>query len=557
MYTSNAFASASRGIPNALPPPSEADQLYKDWLIFNRFLKNEDERLALEAGGASRPLSFGSSPATAPSNDVETAAVLYQLRRELEDAILIEENRAKRTVGRTTLSPSDAVRQEVRDMPPAPSSAMHRTYTLNSDYSGNFTGFNEPLMANSMATLRPNQRTPSPTTSPSGSPQIQQSYFGTVDWGDLHRTPSQSTARTSFSTSPDSRVSLGTALTTPDEHPLRTRYSVQSLATIALGEGALEWNKLCRKVDVERATSHNVESRECDMHWRYREDAGLTIRTVYRDERTKKAQVWVTQHFPATGPSIPLTTSYPDGDVSLDFPRSSFGKLEKGYRDIKYTFSDAQASSKLQTLLYTNNGKDEADLLYDRAIVSISSNKNKPECRGKNVRLWRKSEQQLGPDGPVSVDVLVLLFYTSALPEDRAHWVEEPHYVFQWLDDSAYAKSSEKLVLVFSKDPAKWGRDKLFRNARKGSRDSCSDTLMQGEVPKASLKRMSTASSIGSVRSSKSTQSIYGLGRERQMNSLNRFGYSELEIRFKDKRDRRAFLDVWRLYVKPFGFMDD
>ncbi|KAF2792264.1 hypothetical protein K505DRAFT_408752 [Melanomma pulvis-pyrius CBS 109.77] len=572
MYSSNAFASTSRVTPNALPPPSEADQLYKDWLIFNRYLKNEDERLVQEAGALARPLSLGGTPASAPSNDAETAAVLYHLRRELEDAIMIEENRAKRTAveNRTNLSPSDAVRQEVRSMAPIP----HRTYTLETDHSGNFGGFNHPAMTSSTATLRPHPSTPSPTVSPTGSPQIQQGFFGSVDWGnlspssDLQRTPSVSTASTSFSTSPDSRLSVSTAITTPDEHPLRSRYSVASLATIALGQGALDWNKLCRRVDVERESSKGIESKECDVHWRYREDAGLSIRSVYRDERTKKVQVWIVQHFPATGPSIPLTTSYPDGDISIDFPRKSFGKLDKRCTDIKYTFTDQEVSRKLQTLLYTNNGKDEAELLFDRPVQTLSSNKNKPECRGKNIRLWRKTEQQLGPNGLVCVDVLMLLFYTSALPEDRAHWVEEPHYVFQWLDESVYKKSSEKLELIFSKEPGKWGKDKLFKRARKSSKDSyyangeaesVGDGMSMSAITTTTLRRSGTVSSVASssaasVKSNKS--SIFGNGRERQVNSLNRFEYSELEIKFQNKKDRKEFLEVWRLYVKPFGFMD-
>jgi hypothetical protein len=569
MYSSNAFASTSRATPNALPPPSEADQLYKDWLIFSRYLKNEDERLLEDAGQLVRPLSLGGTPASAPSNDAETAAVLYHLRRELEDAIMVEENRAKRTAveKRTNLLPSDAVRQEVRSMPPIP----HRTYNPDTEHSEYYPGFNDHIqyntMASSMATLRADPRTPSPTVSPSGSPQIQQGYFGTVDWGALSpstsydRTPSVSTNRSSFS-SPDSRLSVNTSLTTPDTHALQARFSVASLATIAIGKSALDWHKLCRKVAVERTTPTGEESRECDVHWRYREDAGLSIRSLYRDERTKKPVVWIVQNFPATGPSIPQTTGLGDGYVSIDFPRKSFGKLDKRCTGVKYTISDLDSSTKLQTLLYTNNGKDPAELLYDRPVLTLSSNKNKPELRGKNIRLWKKSETQLGPNGLVSVNVLVLLFYTSALGEE-AHWVEEPHYVFQWLDESVYKKSSEKLELIFSKEPGKWGKDKLFKRRQSSKDDNMTpmDTKRKsistmGSGMGSMLKRTGTVSSVASTSSVRSSKSIYGSGRDRRMNSLNRFGYSELEIRFRDNKDRKEFLDVWRLYVKPFGFMD-
>lgn len=49
------------------------------------------------------------------------------------------------------------------------------------------------------------------------------------------------------------------------------------------------------------------------------------------------------------------------------------------------------------------------------------------------------------------VDVLVLLFYTSALPDERAHWVEGPHHISQWPSDDVCGNSSDKLTLVFSK----------------------------------------------------------------------------------------------------------
>ena len=57
-YTTNAVGSSSRTTPNALPAPSDADQLYKDWLIFSRLLKDEDERLAIENRSTARPSSW-------------------------------------------------------------------------------------------------------------------------------------------------------------------------------------------------------------------------------------------------------------------------------------------------------------------------------------------------------------------------------------------------------------------------------------------------------------------------------------------------------------------
>lgn len=565
-YTTNAIGSSSRTAPNALPAPSEADQLYKDWIIFSRWLKSEDERLAIENGSSGRPSSWGATPAIAQQGDEQTAAVLYHLRRELEDAIMIEENRAKRIAveRRTNLAPSDAIRQEVQNLPHIPQ-RTGTIQTLNSDFSGSFSVFeNGNAMSESTQTLRPGHSTPSPCISPTGSPQIPHSYFDAVDWGSVSespsspgaRTSSMSTTRSSLSQSPGSRLSvpgmdISTAGTTPEDaaQPLRRRLSAASLMSIALGPGALQWNKLCRKAVVERVTPQGSESRECDLHWRYREDAGISIRSVYRSGSSKEVKVWITQHFPATGPSIPLTTSFQDGDVAIGFPRRSFGRLERKCLDVKYLISDATTSERLQTLLYTNNGKDGAELLYDRPVLSISSNLNKPECRGKNLRLWKKSEVRLGSNGLEPVDVVVLLFYTSALAEEKAHWVEEPHYVFQWLDDSTYSKSSDKLQLVFSKEPGKWTRDKVFH--RQGS----SKSFEAGEdAQRPGLNRTGTRTSIASssaVSVSSARSSIFSNGPKKRVGAnLNRFGYSELDIRFQSKGDRAAFLDIWKKYVR-------
>lgn len=593
-YTSNALGGSSHATAlRALPAPSEADQLYKDWLVFSRWLKSEDDRIAQESG-LSRPLSLGDTPAAAPSGDPQTAAILYHLRRELEDAIIIEENRAKRTAveTRTHLGPSDAVRQELRNLPQVP----QRTYTLDTDHSGDFSRFaaHHPDLSESTATIQPGHITPSPTSSPILAPDIEQSYFTSMNWtpspssalksSSVGRTSSVSTGRSSVIMSPTDQLSvagldINTIGTTPEDlsssHPLRSKLSATSLATIVLGEGALEWNKLCRRVQVERTTPSGVESRECDIHWRYREDAGISIRSVYR--LGKEVKVWMTQKFPATGPSIPLSTSYPDGDVSIDFPRSSFGRLDKRCTDIKYTFNGHEPSLKLQTLLYTNNGKDAADLLFDRPILTISSNLNKPECRGKNIRLWRTAEEYEGVGGCKTADVLVLLFYTSALSEEKGHWVEEPHYAFQWLSEDMCKKSSDKLTLTFSKEPGKWSRDKLFQR-RKSShsstiedpvnpavrRDSTQLPQSPSTCPKLpNLTRSSTRTSVASSAASiRSSQSDFGFGSDisfarkkagarRRMGNLNRFGYSELEIRFQNKTDRKDFVGMWQQYVKP------
>jgi hypothetical protein len=267
------------------------------------------------------------------------------------------------------------------------------------------------------------------------------------------------------------------------------------------------------------------------------------------------------QSFPATGPSIPLTTSYPDGDVSIDFPRASYGRLDKRCADIKYTFAGQEASHDFQTLLYTNNGADDAQLLFDRCVLTVSSNLNKPECRGKNVRLWRKSEEYNGK----VVDVLLLLFYTSALPDERAHWVEEPHHAFQCLTDVMCKKVSDKVTLVFSKEPGRWNKDKLFQR-RKSSfastasaspatlterRDSSQSILSLPPSPDIpNLVRSGTHTSVVSVTSIKSSRSTFGRLGHSRTGDLNRFGYNELEIKFQSKSDRKDFVMLWQQHVE-------
>lgn len=331
---------------------------------------------------------------------------------------------------------------------------------------------------------------------------------------------------------------------------------------MALGEAALDWKRISRSVDVERkSVKYGAESKNCDVRWRYREDTGITIRAVYNSSQDGKLRSWIEQHFPATGPSIPLTTTYPDGAVSIDFPRNSFGKLDKQYTDIKYTFPSYESAEKFQTLLYTNNGADAAELKFDRPISTISSDKNPTECRGRNLRLWRRTETHLEDDGPVSFDVLVLLFYTSAL-EDKGHWVEEPHYAFEWLTDTTFKKDSDKLTLVFSKEASRWKSDKLFQRRKSSSASTVmtaapnSPSMLSRkrndsmEIPH--LTRSGTKASVASNDSMKSFKSGLGSGSNpARQGNINRFKYSELEIKFQNKKDRKAFVDVWKEYVKP------
>ncbi|KAF1836805.1 hypothetical protein BDW02DRAFT_208749 [Decorospora gaudefroyi] len=575
-YSTNALGSASQRAPLALLAPEE-HPLYSEWKIFDRWLQREDQRIAHEAQ-LTNHLPQGHVPATEPSADVQTAAILYHLRQQVDDAILIEENREKRTTAekRSYLAPSDAMKQKVRNMPPAPP----RTYTLETNHSGDFTGFlgfDESRMSTSSATLRPGPSTPSPSPSPSGSPSISStSNFSPIDWThsptnsvnlmprDTVRTSSVSTNRSSMSFSPDSRPEdTSTAATTPENlmsHTLRRSFSRTSLATLALGEAALNWKRLCRRVQVERKSlEYGPESRECEVRWRYRENTGISLRFVYTSSQNGKPRVWMEQHFPATGPSIPLTTTHVEAAkeiaISIDFPMKSFGKLDKQYTDINYTFTDFAAAKKFQTFLYTNNGADPAELKYDQPVLVVSSDKNSTECRGRNLRLWLRTETLLEQDGPVTFPVLVLLFYTNAL-EDKGHWVEEPHYAFEWLTDSTYKKDSDTLRLPFSKDPSRCASEKLRKatpdtNAPQKSPSIFSRRNRTDSMEIPNLKRSGTRTSVSSNGSVNSEKNMYGRGL--RAGSVNRYGYKEFKIQFRCERDRKAFLEVWREYVKPLG----
>jgi hypothetical protein len=583
-YNSGAIGASSQSSPSsplALPALEEAHPLYKDWEMFNRWLKNEDERMNHELHLVPRPSSWGDTPAAAPSGDAEISAVLYRLQCEVQDAIVFEENRAKRTAieKRSHLAPSDAMKQQVRDMPQAPR-RINTIETITSD--GSYSPFaNHDHMDASTPTLRPDASTPSPTASPSTSPRIEEEYFTSNPWVS---SPSaspilQTNGRLSFSTigsrtsitsdshlSPTSLglgISSSTAHTTPDTTALsttiRNSLSTPYLAPMTMPEPALGWNKLCRKVDVERKSSERVhgkartifEHQICDLHWCFREDRGMSLVAKYRSSKSGHVKVWTQQDFSARGPSIPRTTTI-DGAVSIDFPRGSCGVLDKSWADIRYTFADSESSVVFQTLLYTNANANPAELLFDRAVRSISSDQNRPECRGRNVRVWRRTECVRGDDK----DVLMLLFYTSCL-EEKGHWVEEPCYAFEWLTDSVCKKKSDSLCLVFSKDPEKWTTDKLFQRRKSSTsskpptspkRDKRKDSM---EPPTPHITRSATGSSASSI---KSTRSFFPRSKSSQrIGNINSFGYAKLDIDFQNSMDRRDFVEIWQKYVKGLG----
>jgi hypothetical protein len=550
--------------------------------MFSRWLKNEDERMNHDLQLAPRPSSWGDTPAAAPNGDAEISAVLYRLQCEVQDAIVFEENRTKRAAmeRRSHLAPSDAIKQQVREMPPAPRQRINTLETVTS--TGSYSLFDTTAhMGASAASIRPGDSTLSPKASPSASPQFESEYFTSNPWVNSPSTSPilHSDGRSSFSTAgsrnsvvSDTHLSptfgLGisdTAQTTPDNALSNTvRYSLSTpyLAPISIEASAMGWNKLCRKVQVERKSMEHVhgkektifEKQECDIHWCYREDRGMSLCAKYRSTRSGHVRVWTQQDFPPIGPSIPLTTTI-DGEVSIDFPRGSFGTLDKSWVDIRYTFTDANTSAVFQTLLYTNNGMHAAQLLFDRPIRTISSDQNKPECRGRNLRLWRRTEKLPESEEQESVDVLVLLFYTSCL-EEKGHWVEEPHYAFEWLTESVYKKKSDSLTLSFSKNPAKWTSDKLFQR-RKSSTSSNMPTSPISMKRKDSMEIPSITRSGTNASSSSSIKSARPfLARSKassRIGNMNSFGYSKLEIDFQSTKDRRDFVEIWKTYVKPLG----
>ncbi|PSN65516.1 hypothetical protein BS50DRAFT_60712 [Corynespora cassiicola Philippines] len=563
MYTNTSLPHSTSINPRELPD-SEAD-VYKDWAMILDMLKHEEERLRIESRNP-RPLSCGDAPTVFDGGDAEKATVLSRWRQEAEAALTLKENRVKRTAleKSTRLSPSSAVREGVRSMPQAPL----RTYTLETDHSGNFSAFNNNPLMQPLATVSPQSMTQSPAQSVAGSPNLEGVEFAPVDWEHFlsspanaaERTPSVSTYRTSATATSEPRISFTTAGTTPEHGPqsLVGGPYTTPLELTTLGAGAMTWQILARKVLVERTLSDGAQERECDLYWRYRKDTGITIRSSVRSPG--KNRPFVTQNFPATGPAIPQTTTIGRTEI-INFPLGSCGRLDNHCIDIKYTFNTPESSFALQKLLYTSNGTEDAELLYDRPIQSINSNLNKPECRGKNIRLWGRREPHGGPAGIDDAKVLVLLFFTENLGS-KAHWVEEPHYVFEWLDESTYKKSSDKLKLVFSRKPDSYKRDKVYKRQRKDSR------VEEDQETAVATRRLSSPRDTPNLhpaddfaplafltRPPKSNpQALGGINRPKSAPvTLNRFGYSEFEIKFQSKQDRQDFLAIWKKYVKPLG----
>jgi hypothetical protein len=367
----------------------------------------------------------------------------------------------------------------------------------------------------------------------------------------VNRAPSISTTYSSVNTSLDSRslvsrMSISTAAT--DFESLRSSQesiiSRPSLTDIDIGPGALAWQALCRKVQVQRTSPRGVETKLCDLHWRHREDGGMSIRSVVRSTTDGKARLFTTQHFPASGPSIPQATSYPDGETSIEFPRGSYGKLDKWYTDINYTLRDSESSNKLQTLLYTNDGKDDAELIYDRPIITISTNLNKPECRAKNLRLWRRN----GIDRGRYVDGVQMLFYTNALREDKGHWVEESHTAFEPLPLNL--PPSDRLTLFFRKDtmPAKSRIPGWLRSVRQTTYSVAKSNSSSADVSALDFDVISTDSSPPTFSHS-SLPSMF------ETSSRNRFGYSKIEIKFQSKADCNDFLLVWQSFRSSQAYL--
>jgi hypothetical protein len=453
------------------------------------------------------------------------------LRREVEDAIKIEENRPKRIAAERKISlfPREEVRQEMRDR----LVMRRRTHSLDTDDTENLS-----LAPNIAMGTHTDVRGSTPLTPLSASPHFVQQNPNVIDLGDLSLGDADH----------DIKVIPHAAATTPEPRLTERTLSNKSLATVALEKDVLEWQKLCSAVKVERKVERTAfrrtEARSCDVHWRYEDDTGLSLRSVYHD-RFGLIRTWITQHFPATGPPIPLTMSHPDGDVSIDFPGKSFGKLERQYTDVRYTFANHEDSRRFQELLYTNGGKEKAQLLYDCPVLTISSNLNKPEGRGRNVRLWRKTER--------NTDVLILLFYTSALPEDKAHWVEEPHYAFEWLGKSVKTHS-DNLTLTFSKKLETRTSNSLIE-IQESYNDKFSKDQIQGSGIVDSTHRLDDTDDIRSSMSMRTnsswTDSVSGNSMKRSNPNGNRFGYDRLEIKFENHVDRMAFVDIWTSHAKP------
>jgi hypothetical protein len=120
------------------------------------------------------------------------------------------------------------------------------------------------------------------------------------------------------------------------------------------------------------------------------------------------------------------------------------------------------------------------------------------------------------------------------------------------LHESDYKSKNdaEKLTLTFSKDPKRWSSDKVFQR-RKSSNTSHASRKRNNSMEIPELMRSGTGASAFSNGSIKSGKSMFG--RAGGVGDLNRFGYEELIIKFQSKKDRRAFLEVWKEGVKPLS----
>jgi hypothetical protein len=259
MYSNSSLSDSHRGLSGQPSDLSEAEQLCQDWVVFKKWLKSENERVAWqEAQTLPRPLSCGVSPPNGSTAEEETAAIIYQLRRQVEDALVVAENRAKRLAREKGqhIAPGDAaemrqMRHEVEKMP-----QLRPAHTFDSGFE---EGPDNDAMEDSTQTIR---LQPSPSSSsPVGSPDCFGS-FGSVHSPHLPSPLGLSVGRASSVATTDSEASgmssfsypsvspFSTANTTPEDRPLRSKLSVTSLATLTLGEGALQWTVLCKRVEV-------------------------------------------------------------------------------------------------------------------------------------------------------------------------------------------------------------------------------------------------------------------------------------------------------------------
>jgi hypothetical protein len=516
-------------------PQSYANDLYREWFVFESRLKAEERRLASEG------IENYSTPREArlpiPRNgDEATATVLFRLKRQVEDAVLIEGKRTNiSTTGkRSHLGPCNGMKQAAHNMSPP-----LQTYTLDTQYSkppqsasGEDTHFSPTSPQGPLDTLMPPYRTSFVSTTYSSA------YM-----------PSDSRSSIAIRSTGTADTSLEDAMSS---------FAIKSIGTTlakwVLESGGSEWRRLCRKVQVERESKWEgrimKESRKCDLHWQYRDDGGISICSAYRSEQNHKTHGgWTLQQFTSLGPGIPLITSITDDITEIEFPQGSFGRLEKGFTNIRYIVNKPETSMKLQTFLYTNNGKEAANLLYDRPIFTIVSNLNNPELRERNLRLWRRNEVHNGS----CIDVVYILFYTNALLEPEAHWVEEPTTAFQMLTDVVDNKLSDRVTLVFRdrKSSSKWGTADLLRREPRPSsprwRTGYSSESLQdtSEMVSQDSDPMQTTLSPH-AKDTESSKPTFD-----ELKSFNRFGYSQLEIKFRSKSDCRDFLNIWRQTLDP------